>query len=185
MGGADEMCVVWYLFYFSCWQDNGVDSAKKNTYTAVISVRSPSRGRNFKKRASPAQKTSSLESDGWGRIVTRGDLRYIDITLRFHFGRLWCSAPSSALLPSSEQANVCSNPNVTTACRTPRSSCGQDPTFPCNDRALTPECRMHVKQLNRVFYSAAPVVLCNPARPLQHLCFPHVGIHHCTGEGWI
>lgn len=50
--------------------------------------------------------------------MTRSDPRYIDITLRFHFGGLWCSALSAASFPSSEQANICSNSNVTSACRT-------------------------------------------------------------------
>lgn len=103
------------------------------------------------------------ESDGWGRIVTRSDLRYIDITLRFHFGGLWCSAPSAASIPSSEQANICCNSNVTSACRTQFILWkGPDVSMQWQSSHSS---WMHITQLNRVFYSAARVVLWNPARP--------------------
>lgn len=69
-GGADEVCVVWQhdiCFTLAVGRTMGWIQQRK-TYTDVISVRP--RGRNKETRASPAQKTASLESDGWGRIVT-------------------------------------------------------------------------------------------------------------------
>lgn len=45
-----------------------MDSAKKNTYTDDISVRSPSWGRNKEKWASPAQKTTSLDQNQMAEV---------------------------------------------------------------------------------------------------------------------
>lgn len=137
---------------------------QRKTHTQTTYLSDHHHGVGIKKNGRRSEnRLFGSESDGWGRIVTRSDLRYIDITLRFHFGGLWCSPPSAASIPSSEQANICCNSNVTSACRTQFILWkGPDVSMQWQSSHSS---WMHITQLNRVFYSAARVVLWNPARP--------------------